>query len=337
VCSFVVVHDLFDTCEATAILFKPIAQRHDGCQVRASTFLNFHQLLSASNQLPFTFHSPPTFINIHPCPPTYIQLPQVLCFNYPGQAHTVWPRAPEAERKRGAVDPALNNDWLAGRLHELLCGAEAAGDVLLSGPFHLVGIGNGAAVAAAFLQQYAHTPRYKGSVRSLVSVNGFLYPDPQLAAILHASYQIFEAAPHSRPDIPVSYWSKFLFSESYLARVNPNLALNILTAVSNPITNEGRSRLAKGCLAHRDLRGALAPDFVQPPPSSSSDQPNSIVSGGGVPIQVPVVVLQSTENVLVNASNVDPFIQGRNCKHLVSVRRRALTCSIAEITLRGFI
>ena len=73
----------------------------------------------------------------------------------------------------------------------------------------------------------------------------------QLAAILHASHQIFEAAPHSRPDIPVSYWSKFLFSESYLARVNPNLALNILTAVSNPITNDGRSRLAKGCLAHR--------------------------------------------------------------------------------------
>jgi hypothetical protein len=32
-CSFVVIHDFFDTCDATAILFKPIAQRHEGCQV----------------------------------------------------------------------------------------------------------------------------------------------------------------------------------------------------------------------------------------------------------------------------------------------------------------
>ena len=65
-----------------------------------------------------------------------------------------------------------------------------------------------------------------------------------------------------RPDIPVSYWSRFVFSEDYLKKVNPNLALNIYTAVSNPITNEGRVKIAKGALAHRDLRGALAPDFV---------------------------------------------------------------------------
>ena len=60
----------------------------------------------------------------------------------------------------------------------------------------------------------------------------------------------------------MSYWSRFVFSEEYLKRVNPNLALNIYTAVSNPITNEGRVKIAKGALAHRDLRGALAPDFV---------------------------------------------------------------------------
>ena len=60
----------------------------------------------------------------------------------------------------------------------------------------------------------------------------------------------------------MSYWSRFVFSEDYLKKVNPNLALNIYTAVSNPITNEGRVKIAKGALAHRDLRGALAPDFV---------------------------------------------------------------------------
>lgn len=33
-CNFVVVHDLFDTLDATALLFKPILNRHLDCQVR---------------------------------------------------------------------------------------------------------------------------------------------------------------------------------------------------------------------------------------------------------------------------------------------------------------
>ena len=98
--SFVIVHDFFDTCDATAIYFKPIVQRHDGCQV--------------------------------------------LCFNYPGQANTTWPRPPPAEKKRGAKDVIINNDWIADKLHELLQYAEADGDILLSNKFHIVGIGNGA-------------------------------------------------------------------------------------------------------------------------------------------------------------------------------------------------
>lgn len=56
-----------------------------------------------------------------------------------------------------------------------------------------------------------------------------------------------------------------MFSEEYLRRVNPNLALNIYTAVSNPITNDGRTKIAKGSLGHRDLRGALAPDYLAGP------------------------------------------------------------------------
>ena len=79
-CNFIVVHDFFDTCDATAIMFKPLVQVHDGCQV--------------------------------------------ICFNYPGQANTVWPRLPAAERERGAKEPILNNDWMADRLHELLLHAE---------------------------------------------------------------------------------------------------------------------------------------------------------------------------------------------------------------------
>ena len=50
------------------------------------------------------------------------------------------------------MEPVHNNDWVADRLHELLQHAEAQGDILLSNPFHLVGFGNGLAIAAAFAQ-----------------------------------------------------------------------------------------------------------------------------------------------------------------------------------------
>ena len=36
------------------------------------------------------------------------------------------------------------------------------------------------------------------------------------------------------------------------------------------------------------------------------------------PLQIPIILLQSTENTLVNASNVDSFLVGRNSKHLWS-------------------
>lgn len=269
--NFIVIHDFFDTYDGTAILFKPIVQRHDeGCQV--------------------------------------------MCFNYPGQAHTTWPRPSAAERERGAKEAVLNNDWMIDRIHELLMYAEESGDILLSKPFHLVGIGNGACIAAAFAQRYGSHRLYCNSLRSIVSVNGFLYPDAQLSSILHAAYQVFEATPHSRPDIAVSYWSRFIFSEDYLRKVNPNLALNIYTAVSNPITNDGRTKITRGCLAHKDMRGGLAPDIVQKRSNEAAVAPNARFS----PIQVPVVVLQSTEDLLINASNVDSFLIGRTSKHLWS-------------------
>ena len=58
-CNFVVIHDFFDTADATSLLMKNITAHHDGCQA--------------------------------------------LCFNYPGQSNTVWPRLPVAERERGAL------------------------------------------------------------------------------------------------------------------------------------------------------------------------------------------------------------------------------------------
>jgi hypothetical protein len=83
-CNFVVVHDFFDTCDATSIFMKPLVNHHPGCQV--------------------------------------------LCFNYPGQANTVWPRPPAADKAKGAKEPSLNNDWIADRLHELLQHTEKTSD-----------------------------------------------------------------------------------------------------------------------------------------------------------------------------------------------------------------
>jgi hypothetical protein len=277
-CNFIVIHDFFDTYDGTSIFLKPIVQRHE-----------------------------------EGC--------QFLCFNYPGQANTVWPRPTPAERERGATEPILNNDWIADRLHELLTFAEDAGDFLLSRPFHILGIGNGACIAAAFCQKYANHDFYRDSLRSVIAVNGFLYPDSQLSSILHAAHQVFESTPLNRPDIAVSYWSRFLFSDDYLSRINPNLALNILTAVSNPITNDGRVKITRGCLAHKDYRGGLSPDInarqINPNDPSQRKAIESFASKFQ-PVQVPLIVLQSTENLLVNASNVDAFLIGRTSKHLWS-------------------
>lgn len=46
--------------------------------------------------------------------------------------------------------------------------------------------------------------------------------------------------------------------QDYLKKVDPNLALNIYTAVTNPITLEGRLRLCKAALSHKDLSASLA-------------------------------------------------------------------------------
>jgi hypothetical protein len=152
-----------------------------------------------------------------------------------------------------------------------------------------------------------------------------------------AASQVFETTPHGRPDIPITYWAKFLFSDEYLTRINPNLALNIYTAVANPITNDGRTKITRGCLQHRDLRGGLAPDFAPKvklrrggvpdyePASSAAVAAAAAEEESLRPVGVPVIVLQSTEDALVNASNVDAFLVGRTAKHLWSHQQNVVS------------
>ena len=186
-------------------------------------------------------------------------------------------------------------------------------------------------------QRWGAHPSYAHSLKALVSVNGYLSPDPQLRAILHSAAQLCESAPAARPDVPVAFWSRFLFSDEYLSRVTATLALNIHTAVSNPISPEGRAKIARGALQHRDLRGGLAPDLapravvatlVAPaaapasaPTSASTATPATTAVTSVLtlaPVRVPVVILQSTENLLVNPSHVDSLVVGRATSHLWS-------------------
>ena len=219
---------------------------------------------------------------------------QFLVYNYPGQADTTYPTLSSAEKTHGGSEQTLTAEWQADRLHELLQHVECCGEMLLSSPFHLVGFGHGALIASAFAVKYGKHESYKRSIRSLVSINGYSSVDSQLSAIIHSSVNVFKAFPQGRPDLPVAFFTQFLFSEDYLKKVDKNLALNIYTAVSNPITLNGRLKLCKGLLNSKDVSGKVAK------------------------LQIPTVVLQSTDNLLVNASNVDPFLNSRAANHLWS-------------------
>jgi hypothetical protein len=251
--NFVVLHDFFDTYEATQIFFKRLTTEHMGCQV--------------------------------------------LVMNYPGQASTSVPSEPtEEELAQGAPQaPLLNNEWQGARIQELMQDLNRTGELqTASFPFYLLGVGNGANIATAMAINYGSTPEWQETLRGLVLMNGFARVDSQLASVMHSSVNVFGCFPPARPDLPVSYFTRFLFSDEYLQRVDKNLALNLYTAVNNPISLNGRIRICKGALMHTDLRQRLNE------------------------LNVPLVMVQSTENVLVNPTNIDPFLEGRSVSHLWS-------------------
>ncbi|KAL4169584.1 hypothetical protein KRP22_010502 [Phytophthora ramorum] len=208
---------------------------------------------------------------------------RALLFNFPGQAGSAYAVDDQAREEDKLV---LNNMWLARRVHELLNFLQHTAQFVTSGaPFHIVGFGNGANVASCYA--VLHGKSYDGYLQSLALFNGFASVDAQLAAVLHSAVNVFACLPPTRPDLPVSFFCKFLFSEAYLCKVDMNLALSIYTAVTNAITLDGRIRLCRGALRHADLGSLLAE------------------------IDVPLVLVQSVENTLVSPTNVDPFLQGR--------------------------
>jgi len=202
---------------------------------------------------------------------------QVLVFNYPGQAYTRFSSA------------LLNNEFLASTLHELLAHLDNEGEFCCSArDFVILGIGNGANIGMFFVKEFGNSELYQGRLRSIVSVNGFVSVDEGLAGILHNSVNVFSCFPPNRPDLPVSYFSRYLFSEEYLARVDPNLALNLFTAVANPITLEGRIQICKGALHHKEMQQDLRN------------------------MEIPLILVKGTKDSLIGGSSVDQITLGRN-------------------------
>jgi CheY-like chemotaxis protein/alpha-beta hydrolase superfamily lysophospholipase len=245
--NFVVVHDMFDTCERMQIFFRPIIARYPGAQV--------------------------------------------LVWNYPGQAFTEWRR-----------DVLLNNEYLAGCLSALL---QHVGDEgtqqFSSSPYYLMGFGNGANIASYYA---THAPASLSPVRGLVLVNGFSFVDAHLAGVMHDCMNVFSCSPATRPDLPVYFYTRFLFSAPYLTKTSTPLALNLYTAVHNPITLEGRIQLCLGALSHLEMRSSLQQ------------------------LQLPLIIVHSSQNGLIKPLHVDALISGvsgqvRSIHKCLKSRKRA--------------
>lgn len=201
---------------------------------------------------------------------------QVLVYNYSGQAGST-------------IAPALDAQIHARHLEELTRQVDRDGDMLLStSPFILVGIGFGFQVCSHFVGMTKLQHPRKLKLQGLVSLNGFVRVDAQLAAAMRSALLAFQTFPKDRPDLPISYLARFLFSDDYLARVNPRLALNIYTAVTNPITLAGRIALLKGLLKDK------------------ASTPKKTALG------LPLVALQSTQDALVSPAQVDSLLYDAN-------------------------
>jgi CheY-like chemotaxis protein len=221
---------------------------------------------------------------------------RVLLFNYPGQAFTEFRR-----------DIILNNEYCAGVLQALMTylGPGGTREFDLDGdraPFYLVGAGNGGAIASYFASAYGAS---HPNIRALVTLNGFAHVDAHLAGVLHDAMNVFACSPPTRPDLPVYFFARFLFSPQYLQKVGAPLALNLYTAVSNPITLQGRIALCQGALSHVDCRGALES------------------------MTVPMVIVASSKDGFVKPSHVAAMVEARggevrSVKRALSERARAV-------------
>ena len=165
---------------------------------------------------------------------------QVLLWNYPGQSYT-----------KIADGQICNNVFLVECLEKLLSkiGAGGSKEFDSSRPYFLLGYGCGGSVASLYAAKCSCS-----LLRALLLINPLSFADAHFTSVMHDCRNIFDCSPELRPDLPVYFYSRFLFSPTYLEKVSTPLALNIYTAVHNPITLRGRIKLCDGMLKTVDVR-----------------------------------------------------------------------------------
>ncbi len=200
---------------------------------------------------------------------------QILLWNYPGQAYTKFPSA-----------GCLNNEFHAECLNGLLrhVGIDGTNEFDHTKPFFLLGHGYGASVAC----QHAAKCQYIPGLRGLFLINPLTFVDVHFASVMHDCRNVFSCSPETRPDLPLYFYSRFIFCKDYLNNVSTPLALNLYTAIHNPITVRGRISLCDGVLNNVDLRESLKL------------------------IKAPILTLHGKNAELVRPIHATSFLEGRN-------------------------
>ena len=198
---------------------------------------------------------------------------QVLLWNYPGQAFTAFPKK-----------ESMNNEFHAKCLEKLIyhVGAMGTKEFDTSKEFHVLGFGYGGAVACL------HTSNYRSpNLKSLFLVNPLSFVDTHFASVIHDCRNVFLCSPETRPDLPFYFYSRFLFSDDYLKKTSTSLALNLYTAVHNPISITGRVKLCDGALDSIDLRERIKG------------------------ISVPIITIHGKKSGLIRPLHGKSFMEGR--------------------------
>ena len=209
---------------------------------------------------------------------------KILLWNYPGQAFTSF-----------SDDANLNNKYHAECLFKLLSHLEGTGKgtFSLDDRFFFLAHGSGASIATYYAATYRST-----NLKGLMLVNGLSYVDTHFASVFHDCRNVFSCSPESRPDLPVYFYARFLFSQSYLNKTTSSLALNIYTAIHNPITLDGRKRLCQGVLGHVDTRPLLKD------------------------IGSPIISIHGEHSTLVRSVHASEYVKGRrNCTTIPNALR----------------
>mgnify|MGYP003331521285 CR=1 FL=1 len=223
---------------------------------------------------------------------------QILLWNYPGQSFTKF-----------SDSKILNNEFLASCLDKLMghVGSKGTNDFNDQELFYIMGVGCGGAVATFYATKYQPL-----KLRGIFLVNGLSFVDSHFARVFHDCSKVFKYSPESRPDLPIYYYARFLFSPEYLKKTTAPLALNLHTAVHNPITLHGRIRLSLGMFRHVDVRPML----------------KNIVS--------PIISIYGKASSLVRPMHALHYLKGREkCYNIYETLKQGRNKSVVIVTDGG--